>query len=580
MSWLGGLFRRKDPELQRLQGIVRQTHQALLQARFDLAQTTTDNQNHWAAADGLSGRAALNPEVRKRMRERSRLEAENSSWYAGILSTATNHIVGTGPRLQVTTANNEGNSRLEKAWASWASAVNLTEKLRVAVETYWRDGEVFLMRARRPALGVVELDIRLYESEQCHEPTPGGSYGDPYQDDGIRIDPGSNELEYWFADHHPSDPFYTGSIRGRWYQSKNVIHLFRRQRPGQLRGSPRFASGLPYLAVMRRFEMATAHAAEAVANVALYMKTTGSGVTPAESTSEPFTTAPTVRNAMMLLPDGYDLFQPKMENPNSNLEMFIRQGMMYFCRAGNVPLGLGLGTSKDSNFSSFKGDIRNIWGPEVKAEQDRLTTMLVEIVFGWFLEEIVLDTSYVDHTGATVPGVLDGMPPICKIDHQWYWDSLPPMDELDAAAAAEKRIQSGQSTLPQEYADKGVDFDTAMAKGAAGFGISVAAMKTAIFNQLFGIVAGTALPVVADPTQPAIAGGSYTELGQRAFRNNIRRITEMLDQVQSGEMTPLRAAVFMQSIGVDKAHIDALLSDVAVTQKEQSNSDLRTEVAA
>ncbi len=553
-----------------------EAQQCILQARFALAQTNDDNKNHWAEADSHSARSSLSPEVRKRMRERSRLEAENSSWYAGILATARNHIVGTGPRLQVTTANIEGNARLERAWQAWWAAAGMTEKLAVAVETYWRDGDVYLMRAKRPALGVVDLDVRLYESEQCHSPWMSGAFGsftDPYQDDGIRIDPGSNELEYWFADHHPSDPFYSGTINGRWYSARNVIHLFRRQRPGQLHGYPRFASGLPLLAIMRRFEMATCHAAEAVANVALYMKTNASAQV-SESTSKPFSTAPTARNVLMMLPEGWELFQPKMETPNGNLEMFVRQMMMAFCRAGNVPLGLGIGTSKDSNFSSFKGDIRNTWAPEVKAEQDRLTSLVVERVFGWFLEDVVYDPAYVDHLGQVVPGVLDGMPPINKIDHQWFWDSLPPLDELDAANAAEKRVQSGQSSLPQEYADRGIDFDTAMARGAAGFGIPVEAYKSAIFNRLFATVQGAAVtnaPIGAPaPTTATAATGNYTELGQRAFKNNINRITQMLSQVESGELSSERAAIFMQSIGVDQSHIDALLNDVsAATQNVQ-----------
>lgn len=559
---------------------MREANQALLQARFALAQTNSDNQNHWAEADSHSARSSLTPEVRKRMRERSRLEAECSSWYCGILATARNHIVGTGPRLQVTTSNLAGNGRLEAAWSAWWAAAGMTEKLAVAVETYWRDGEVYLMRARRPALGVVDLDVRLYESEQCHEPSIGGSSGDPYQDDGIRIDPGSNEVEYWFANHHPSDPFWTTASSGRWYSSQNVIHLFRKQRPGQLHGYPRFASGLPLLAVMRRCEMATVHAYEAVANVALYMKTPGTAFTGSESA--PFTTAPTARNVMMLLPDGCDLFQPKMENPNSNLEMFVRQMMMCFCRAGNVPLGLGIGTSKDSNFSSFKGDIRNTWAPEVKAEQDRLTSTVVERVYQWFLEDIVYDTSYVDYLGQLVPGVLDGMPPLHKIDHQWFWDSLPPMDELDAASAATARVKGGLSTLPQEYASVGVDFDTAMTKGAAAFDIPIEAYKAAIFNQLFGIVQGQPTPSLPGAVPAAAAAetstGNYTELGQRAFKNNINRITQMLNQVASGEMTPGRASIFMQSIGVDQSHIDALLKDVADGQLD--DPQLTEQVAA
>lgn len=68
---------------------TRKKHKPIqVNAKFDLAQTTADNRKHWASADGLSARAAISPAVRRVVRIRSRYEAENNSWYAGILRTA------------------------------------------------------------------------------------------------------------------------------------------------------------------------------------------------------------------------------------------------------------------------------------------------------------------------------------------------------------------------------------------------------------------------------------------------------------------------------------------------------------
>jgi hypothetical protein len=54
-----------------------------VRARFDSAQTTADNRRHWAAADGLSPNAAVNPEVRRILRNRSRYEVANNDTRRG-----------------------------------------------------------------------------------------------------------------------------------------------------------------------------------------------------------------------------------------------------------------------------------------------------------------------------------------------------------------------------------------------------------------------------------------------------------------------------------------------------------------
>lgn len=552
MTWLGGLFRRKPTVVDSLQNEVKE-----LRARFDLAQTNTDNQNHWANADGLSARASMSYAVRYTARKRSRYEAANNSWYSGILRTAANHIVGCGPKLQVLTPDPALNARIEKAWHKWQRSISFAEKLRVCVETYWRDGEVFVMRTSRPRLWPIDLDLRLYEGDQVSSPYIAQSVMDPFVDDGIRIDPQSNEIEYWIYDHHPGDTNFVPTLRGQWYPAREVLHLFRSDRPGQVRGMPRATPGLPLLAVMRRGEMATVHSFEAVANVALYMKTNGGAIPPAESENTPFSTTQTARNSMMMLPEGWDLFQPKMENPNSNLEMFIRQMLMNFCRCMNVPFGLGSGTSKDSNFSSFKGDIRNTWLPEVMTEQDRVEQSIVEPVWRWFLEDAVL-----------VNGLLDGAPMIDDIDHKWHWDPLPTLDEADAADAAKTRLQSGQTTLIQEYATRGEDFESEMARGAAAFGVPTEQLKTAIFNLTYQTPVAN-IPVAAPTAVSTAATGAtaeYATIGQRAFKNNQNRITSILQQVSSGEVSRTLAEVTLQSIGLDQSRIDVLLNDAVAGQ--------------
>ena len=48
--------------------------------------------------------------------------------------TLSHDVVGTGPRLQMLTADDDANRRIEQEFARWAKAVGLAEKLRTLAE--------------------------------------------------------------------------------------------------------------------------------------------------------------------------------------------------------------------------------------------------------------------------------------------------------------------------------------------------------------------------------------------------------------------------------------------------------------
>ena len=91
-----------------------------LRARYDAAQTTAENARHWAMADGLSPDAAMTPDVRRTLRNRARYEVANNSYAKGMTLTVAGDCVGTGPRLQLLTEDNQTNRIVEQAFAEWA----------------------------------------------------------------------------------------------------------------------------------------------------------------------------------------------------------------------------------------------------------------------------------------------------------------------------------------------------------------------------------------------------------------------------------------------------------------------------
>jgi capsid protein len=543
-----------------------------VRAKFDLAQTTPENRRHWTHADGLAARAALSPAVRRVVRIRSRYESENNSWYAGILRTAVNHIVGSGPRLQVLTPDPAANQRLELAWRQWTARVDFADILRTAVEAYWRDGEVFVMRSDRPKWYPLSLDLLPLEADQIAMPWQQSQLQDPFVDDGVRFDQSLNELEFYVYDSHPGSTAPVSLLSGNWYPASEVLHLFRAERPGQTRGIPRATPALQTLPIMRRQELATLYSAETAANFAMYLKSTSPAATPAASPAD-FAEIELTRNMLTTLPEGWEIGQVEPKQPGPLYEMFQRQALMSFCRCTNMPYTLAAGTGKDANFSSFKGDMANVWAPEVHVERDRITWAIVDRVWLWFLESAVF-----------VPGLLAGLPSIAEIAHQWTWPPLPELDATEAASAAATRLSTGQSTLSEEHARRGKDWEMEAARAAADFGVSVEEYKRAVFVKTFGIQQ-PATPAAASqaPPAPAQAAGEYTTIGQRAFSNNQKRIRRALDELTEGTASRAFTEQTLASIGLSAERITALIDDALedeVTDDELSDIEAAADLKA
>ena len=446
---------------------------ANMQAKFDVAQTTSQNAKHWANADSLSARASVSPTVRKVVRTRSRYEADNNSWYSGMIRTAVNHIVGKGPRLQVMTGDPEIDSRIELAFRRWADKAQFSRLLRAACETYWKDGEVFVRRIAQDHHNAVPLGLQLIEADQIA--SPWTHTVDPLIDDGIRLDANTRELSYHVLTTHPGTAYATSRNEGDWLDAEHMVHLFRALRPGQTRGIPRATAGLQMLPIMRRQELATLYGAETAANFAMVLKTNSPTIAAATSNAA-FEEMELATNMVTSLPAGWDINTIGSNLPGPDYESFQRQALQAFSRCTNMPYALAAGTGRDSNFSSLKGDMKNVWEPEVQVEQSDIETSVANPVFQWFLEAAIYHGS-----------LLHDAPPIEQIDHRWVWPPLPELDAINAAKAAALRLSTGQSVPSDEHGQRGQDWDTQLQRGSLDYGISVDELKSAIFAKTFSL---------------------------------------------------------------------------------------------
>src|SRR5262249_30005223 len=138
-------------------------------------------------------------------------------------------------------------------------------------------------------------------------------------------------IEYHILRHHPGDllnPQLNPLVYDRW-KPPDVLHWYRKDRPGQARGVPEITPALELFAQLRRYTKAVIAAAETAADFAAVLETeAGANDDPNDPANSgglmPFDSSPIDRGLMTALPGGAKLSQLRAEQPATTYEMFVR----------------------------------------------------------------------------------------------------------------------------------------------------------------------------------------------------------------------------------------------------------------
>jgi lambda family phage portal protein len=417
-------------------------------ASYDVARTTDDNKRHWAAADSLSARSANSSEVRQTLRDRARYEAANNSYCRGIVQTLANDLIGTGPRPQVQTGNADADRKIEKAFAAWSKAVRLAQKLRTMRQARAVDGEAFAMfttnrRLRTPA----QLDLKLVEAEQVASPLSQLFARNNYVD-GIVFDTDGEPSEYHVLQSHPGDLFAPFTFDFDKVPADQMLHWFRCDRPGQVRGVPDIMPALPLFAQLRRYTLAVIAAAETAADFAAVLETNANADTDASSEVEPFDLLEIEKRMMTVAPAGWKLSQFEAKQPTTTYPQFKSEILNEIARCLNMPFNVAAGNSASYNYASGRLD-HQMYFKSLDVDRSELEErLLVAIWYAW-LDEM-----------AMIPGGLPaGLPPFSEWSVAWFWDGREHVDPQKEAGAQQTRLANHTTTLAREYAAQGLDWE-------------------------------------------------------------------------------------------------------------------------
>jgi lambda family phage portal protein len=423
----------------------------MLQAKYDSAMTTDENAAHWSLADALSADAAMTPQVRRTLVRRARYEVSNNSFASGIVDTICAYTVGSGPSLEVRTGDSELDDYIERSWREWAQEVRLAETLRVMRRGVVVDGESFgVMRCRYGLRHPVKLDLRLVEPEQVSEGWMLSQYQQPVE--GIVLDEQGDPVEYHILRYHPGDVFRP--LRPGDYDAipaKYVTHYYHKQRPGQHRVVPEITPALPLFALLRRYPLATAQAAETAASFAAVLQTDMQAYLPRDAARYAQELALRLVNlrprSATVLPPGWRLGQIESKHPTTTYGEYVYHIITEIARCLNVPVVVALGDSSRANFSSGRLDLRS-WYRTIHVERSLIeSAVLWPLWHEWWREWCQVNSSMLLQWGIVRPTVT------------WYWPPLEGVDPEKEAKAQVLRLQSHLTTLAREWAAQGKDWE-------------------------------------------------------------------------------------------------------------------------
>jgi lambda family phage portal protein len=412
------------------------------------------------------------------LRQRSRSLNRNDPVAAGLTDTIGLNVVGRGLQVQARLRNDalgitpdqarELESQIETLWGAWAAAADSGNRMTfdelqfLALRKIVEDGEVLALpvmagEAWRPVRRAVELS-------ECDRLNMAQGMNGSGIDLGARGEP---------AYYHLLPADYSGSGMVSYGQSRKeaardsqgrprVLHLYRVQRPGQLRGVPLFSPVISYFQDLANYLEAELVAAKVAACLSVFVIKTDAymGALSAATGTESSTGNRLQQLEPGMIPYlnlGEDI---KVVDPKRTGETFgaFVEGVLRLIGAGlGLPYELVLKDFSKTNYSSARAALlegRRMFGAWRAWFADRFCQPIYELV----LEEAFLRGLL------EMPRFYENKAEYCRclwIGGAWGW--VDPVKEVEASKMA---VDFGLSTLAEEAAGQGRDWEEVLEQRA------------------------------------------------------------------------------------------------------------------
>lgn len=430
------------------------------------------------------------------MSARSRDQVRNHGIGTGIVSTIVDNVVGSSIRLSAkpnyvalgkTKSWADGWAReTEALWGSFADTVEFDAgrqltflgctRLLLATEIIQGEGLALPMWIPNRPGSLWATKLQLVDPDRLSNP-PNRQDGERLRG-GIEVDEFGAPTAYHVRKSHPGD-WYFGAMAGlgspddwtrvpAWtdWGRRRVIHLHNKERTGQSRGKPTLSPVLAAFRMLDHYERAELQAAVVQGRIAAFMQSN----LPPEMMLEMFggdaDKFMTWRSEWRAKLEAGSIIQAF---PGDQLSAFMptrpNQGFGAFCdhvlrRIGvsaDLPIELTTKDFSKTNYSSARAALLEAWRSFMSRRQ-WLATYWADPVYELFLEEAV-DKRLID-----APNFQRARWAWCQC--RWIGPGRGWIDPEKEAKAATLRMDNMTSTLEQECAEQGLDWEEVLEQRA------------------------------------------------------------------------------------------------------------------
>lgn len=426
----------------------------------------------WRGSSG-SGDTDLLPALQI-LRERSRELVRNNPIAAAIVRVIVDNVVGTGIRVQARVdAEALGfspeqaaawNSRAEALFREWCRHADLRDLTdfyglqAMQCERWIVDGEVLGMPVQLERVGRNWLTaLQVLECDRLMDPLDGSVPLERLRS-GVELDAFGAPLAYWIARQHPGDRFVRQELVldrvPAWTADglRRVQHLLLVTRDGQSRGQPMLAPIMDDLRHLGQYDEAELIAARIAACHTVWRKQE----IPEYTLEQPATTAsggePVTEIEPGLVVDllpGEDVTFGNPSRPSSNYEPYVRAKLRQAGAPYGLPLELVLADWSEVTWTS--GRMALI---EAKRAFRRMQAHLIDrscvSVYELVIEEAI-------RTGRLEAPTFEQQRS-AWLRHAWIPPGWTWVDPVKEAQASQMAISAGLSTLAEECAGQGRDW--------------------------------------------------------------------------------------------------------------------------
>jgi lambda family phage portal protein len=208
--------------------------------------------------------ASINADTRRGLdllRSRARDLAQNNGYAAAAHRELPANIVGAGIMPHIDLPQREDRTEGERLAKGWFDTTDCDIEGRqnfygienLVARTVVESGECLVRRLKIRAPGSnIPLQLQVMEPDHLDASKDGVSNGDNVIIQGVEFDRLGRRVAYWLFPHHPGDAFYRMTdIQSQRVPASEILHIFRVERTGQVRGVP---WGAPVLIRLRDFD--------------------------------------------------------------------------------------------------------------------------------------------------------------------------------------------------------------------------------------------------------------------------------------------------------------------------------------